>query len=243
MSGHSKWTQIKHKKAVTDIKRGKLFSKLSREIMVAAKTGGSVGQTNVRLRAAIERAHSEGLAKENIERAIMRGSGGTDHTELKEFLFEATSFNGIAIIIEGITDNINRTVAEIKHILNKFGGRMADSGSIQWNFEKIGILETTVEKNLDKTPEEIELAIIESGSRDFFMHDNTWIIETNFTDREKVRSALEQQGITINTSGHDYKPKSTITLNPADYARIEPLLDALDEQDDVQEIYTNIQEQ
>lgn len=241
MSGHSKWSQIKHKKAITDVKRGKIFSKLVREIMIAAKVGGTASESNVHLRAAIERAKAQGLAKDNIERAITRGSGGAQGQEFKEFLYGATGPGGIAILIEGVTDSTNRTVNEIKHVLSKHGGRFTEPGSIQWNFQKVGILEVAVNENNQKTKEGVELACIESGVCDFSFIQDEWIIETEFNQRESVRKQLEEKGIIITSSGHDYKPGNTIILDPHVLAPVEALLDLLTDHDDVQEVYTNMQ--
>ena len=241
MSGHSKWSQIKHKKALTDAKRGKIFSKLVREVMIASKTGGKT-ESNVRLRAAIERAKQMGVPKDNIERAVSRGAGGGTGIEFKEFLYEATGPGGIAILIEGSTDNTNRTVNEIKHLLAEHKGRLADPGSLLWNFEKIGILEISAQQNPGRPKDEIELAFIESGARDFSSIENEWIVETAFNDRDSVRRQLEEKGITVASVSHDYKPGSTIALEPDTAAATETLLDALTDHDDVQEVYTNLAE-
>ncbi len=239
MSGHSKWSQIKHKKAITDVKKGKIFSKLVREVMIASKTGGST-DANVRLRAAIERARNVGVPKDNIDRAVIRGSGTEQGQEFKEFLYEATGPGGLAILIEGITDSTNRSISEIKHLLSTHGGRIAQPGSLLWNFQKVGILEISAEQNPQKSNDDIELALLESGARDFSSADRIWTIETEFTDRERIRKDLEQQGITVHTSTHDYKSGSTIALEPSLSAAAESLLDALTDHDDVQEVYTNL---
>lgn len=243
MSGHSKWSQIKHKKAITDVKKGKNFSRLVREIMIAARTGtgGARSESNVRLRAAIEHARIQGVPKNNIERAIERGSGTNERQEFKEFLYEATGPGGLAILIEGTTDNTNRTINEIKHLLTKNAGRLAEPGSLAWNFEKIGILEITAQQNPQQSKEQIEFAIIESGARDFAALDDEWIIETEFAQRENVRKTLEAKKINIKESGHDYKPANIITLTSADNNTAQTLLGVLNEYDDVQEIYTNLE--
>ncbi|MDP3769444.1 MAG: YebC/PmpR family DNA-binding transcriptional regulator [Candidatus Sungbacteria bacterium] len=242
MSGHSKWAQIKHKKAITDVKKGKVFSRLVREIMVAGRTGpgGASPESNVRLRAAIERARMEGVPKDNIERAIQRGAGTGTGQEFKEFLYEATGPGGFAILIEGMSDNTNRTINEIKHLLVKHAGRLAEPGALVWNFEKIGILEVTAQQNPQQSKETLELIIIESGASDFVALDSEWIIETPFASRESVRKALEAKGVTIKESGHDYKPANTIVLDPADQKAAQTLLDVIAEYDDVQEVYTNL---
>lgn len=242
MSGHSKWAQIKHKKSLTDAKKGQLFSKLVREIMIAARDGGPKPETNFRLRQAIERALSQGLPKDNIERATVRAAGTGENITLQEFLYEATAPDGIAILIEGITDNKNRTLAEIKHILNKHGAKLAESGSLAWNFEKIGSLEITKEENSDKNREEIELAIIEADASDFQYIDGAWLVETSFTEIEKVRQKLEKAGVKIKEASHDYKPRTHLESGQRAKDQIEKLLNELSEHSDVQKIYTNLGE-
>ena len=245
MSGHNRWTQIKHKKAITDAKKGKVFSKLVREVMIASKVGGDSPDTNIRLRAAIERARDSGVSKDNIDRAVARGSGSAQDIEFKEFLYEAIGSGGIAILIEGTSDNTNRSINEIKHIINTHGGRIAEPGSLLWNFQKIGILEVSKEQNPHIAKDDIELIFIEAGARDFFSTDENdkWIIETEFIDRERVRRQLEQKNVVVGVSGHDYKPINTISCDAPSASAAESLIDALAEHDDVQEVYTNIQEE
>lgn len=242
MSGHSKWAQIKHKKASTDAKRGQEFSKLVREITIAAKTGGPKEDSNPRLRAAIERARSIGLPKDNIERAIARAGGGGNDIKLEEFLYEATAPHGLFLLIEGITDSRNRTLVEIKKILTERGAKLANPGSVLWNFEKIGTLEISMSDNQGKNLEYIENSVIDSGARDILSMDEIQVVETKFEECESVRKTLEKHGIKVNTTGHDYKARSTVIPEPAVISSIEPLLDALMEQDDVQEVYTNLKE-
>lgn len=239
MAGHSKWAQVKHKKAITDAKRGQLFSKLIREITVAAREGGPNPASNTRLRAAMERGRSEGLPKDNIERAVERAAGKGEAGDLAEFLYEASAPAGVAILIEGITDSKNRTLAEIKHLLTLHGARLAEAGSLSWNFDKIGMLECRKDA-AGKLAEEIELAIIESGASDFRALDDTWLVETWFTERERVRAELEARGVAVAEASRDYKPRVPITLDSKAREKIEPLLDALADHPDVQEVYTNI---
>lgn len=242
MSGHSKWSQIKHKKGAADAKRGQMFSKLVKEIMMAAREGGVNPDTNMRLRGAMERARSEGLPKDNMERALIRASGKGEESELFEFLYEATAPHGIMILIEGMTDSKNRTRAEIKHLLHERGARLSEQGSLAWNFEKVGTLVCRTPETAGKTKEDIEMAIIESGASDFREDDGVWMAETLFADRERVRTALEARGIAVPETGHDYKPRAPLALGGEARAAIEPLLDALAEHDDVQEVYTNLGE-
>ena len=241
MSGHSKWTQIKHKKAITDAKKGKLFSKMVREITIAAKLGGP-SDSNPRLRGALERARASGLPKDNIERAITKATGGNGAVDLHEFLLEALGPGGIQILIEGITDNTNRTFAEVRHLLSERDARLAEPGSVSWNFEKIGIIALSKNDNAAKSKDEIELAIIESGARDFSSSDEEWIVETDFSESERVRKALEEKGAVIKETGHDFKPKNSATPDEKTLHTLESLLDAITDHDDVQEVYTNLAE-
>lgn len=240
MAGHSHWKQVKHRKGASDAKRGQLFSKLIKEITVAAREGGATPESNARLRAAIERGKQEGLPKDNSERALERAAGKGADGELFEFLYEATAPQGVMILIEGITDSKNRSLAEIKHIVAGHGSRLAEQGSLSWNFERIGTLAAAPAASGEKTQEETELAAIEAGASDVRAEDGMVYIETPFAERERVRAALEHQSITVSESGHDYKPKAAIVLEPDARAALEPLLDALTEHDDVQEVYTNI---
>jgi len=240
MSGHSKWAQIKHKKALTDVKKGKLFSKLAREISLAARIGGPSPEGNTRLKTAVLRAHAFGLPKENIGRAIKRARGG-DEGELQEFLYEASAPGGVSLLIEGITDNKNRSLAEIKRILQDYDAKLADPGSIIWNFEKIGVIELDKEENREKAREEIELAIIESGASDFKELGGMWQAVTSLRDLANTKEGLERQGVRARSAYHDYKAKTEVSLPDEHRQKIEELLEALTEHDDVQEVYTNLE--
>lgn len=241
MSGHSKWSQIKHKKGATDAKRGQLFSKLVKEITIAARSGSADPDANANLRSTMERAHSMGLPKDNIARAIARASGGDERVNLSEVLFEATAPGGIAMIIEGITYSKNRTISEIKHLLDERGGRLAEPGSLIWNFEKKGVLAINEDDNAGKTKDAIEGAIIESGADDFSVEEGVWTIETLFVERESVRKKLESQGIRVQENGHAYLPRTPAAATPEVRRSVNQLIDALLSHDDVQEVYTNIE--
>ncbi len=243
MSGHNKWGQIKHKKAITDAKKGQLFSKLIKEIVVAVKVGGADPKTNTRLRTAMEHAQTVNLSKDNIDRAILRASGEGKEATLTEFLYEASGSGGAAILIEGITDSKNRTVAEIKHLLSEHGGKLAEQGSLLWNFEKIGIISINPARNFSKTKEEIALALIEAGAKDFKIEEEEIIGETLFQEKEHIRMLLEQFGIVVDEIYHNYKALNPVSPSPEDLAKTETLIEALLDHDDVQEIYTNIIQQ
>lgn len=240
MSGHSKWSQIKHKKALTDAKKGILFSKLSKEITVAVKTGGANPDMNTRLRTAMERARSEGMPKDNIDRAIQKVAGNDSDVTLQEFVYEALGPGGCNIIIEGITDNKNRTFNEIKLILSNNGSKIADQGSLLWNFDKIGSIQIDINDNQEKNKDDLINIIIESGASDLQNIDNFFIVETIFTDLDKIRKTIEQYGIKIKNSGHDYKAKTLLELDEQTKNTAEKVLEEIAEQSDVQEVYTNI---
>lgn len=240
MAGHSKWAQIKHKKAITDAKKGRLFSKVIREIMVAARSGAPDPQSNPRLRTALERARAIGLPKDTMERAIERASGEPDAAGLQEFVYEATYKGGVMLVIEGISDNTNRSLAEIRKVLNDRGGKLADPGSVLWNFEKIGVLRLSDKSMGDKPAEEVELVVIEARVKDYLHEESEWVLETEFTQCEKVRRALENQKIVVEESGHAYKPLMTVTLDTLASRVLADLVEALLELDDVQDVYTNV---
>ena len=208
--------------------------------MISVRGGGSDPGTNSRLRSAIERARSSGLSKENIERAIGRASGQNDGGSLYEFLYEATEPFGLKMLIEGITNNKNRSLAEIKQILNKYGSKLADPGSVLWNFDKIGTIDILKEENAHPPKEEAELMIIESGASDFLALDNVWLVETPLSELENVRKRLEEKGFKINEAAYDYKPKLSIEIPKEAGQSVNSLLDELSDHDDIQEVYTNI---
>lgn len=240
MSGHSKWAQIKHKKASSDAKKGNLFSKLAREIAVAAREGGADPSFNARLRVTIERAKSVGLPKDNIARALAKASGPGSGDAFFEFLYEAKGPLGVSILIEGITDNKNRTLGELRRVLLERGAKIADPGSCVWNFEKIGILAGQADAARGVSKEGLELAIIESGAREYEVSDDEFFIETDFTNLAKTRSDLEKRGFNAREQRHFYKPKTEIVLPPDKLKGMSSLLEELSAHDDVQEVYTNV---
>ena len=235
MAGHSHWAQIKHKKAATDAKKSQRFSKVVREISVAALDGVDP-EMNPRLRTAIDRARSEGVQKENIKRAITRSSGSGETANLDEFLIEATAEGGVMLLIEGITDNKNRTLAEIRHLLREYGASIASPGSVVWNFEKIGVIVLSHKENTGKSEDEIELAIIDAGAEDLEKTDSGWTVKTAFSALAAVLVLLHTKGISVTDSRHDYTPRSIAMEHMRSPTA---LLDALDDHNDVQEVYTN----
>ncbi len=238
MAGHSKWAQIKHKKAVVDARKGKLFSKLSREISVAAKLGGGDPEKNPRLRTAIEKAKEANMPSENIKRAIMKGTGELPGTTYEEAIYEGYGPGGVALMIEVLTDNKNRTVSEIRHIMSKHGGSMGEAGCVSWMFEKKGYI--LVEKS-KVSEEELMTVALEAGAEDLKNdpQEENYEIITAPEDLNKVKSAIESAGITVALSEITMLPKNYISLNEKDADQMLRLLEALEDHDDVQNVYAN----
>ena len=242
MSGHSHWAGIKYKKGLADLKRGQAFSKLAREIEIAAREGGDP-DFNPKLRVAIEKAKSLRMPTENIERAIKRGTGELKAEKLEEFLFEAYGPGGIAIIIEGITDNKNRALGEIKQVLSENGGKLVGEGQVKWMFERKGCIALRI-PNLEelriKSKEELELLAIEAGAQDLYWHDEILDVYTKIEDLDKVKGNLEEKGIKIESTSLDWVAKEEIETDEKTKENCQKLFEALDELDSVQEIYSNL---
>lgn len=242
MSGHSHAKTILHKKQITDAKRGKIFSKLAREISVAAREKGGDPEINSKLRLVIEKARQWNLPKDNIERAIKRGTGELAGERLESVLFEAYGPGGIAIIIEGITDNKNRTLGEIKQIFTQNNGKLAGSGSVKWMFERKGCLEVQTGKGgyKDKKKENLELLVIEAGAEDIYWHNDLLDVYTKPEELEKVKKNLEAKGIQTGSTTLDWVAKGQVELDEKSKEVCQKLFEALDENDAVQEIYSNL---
>lgn len=239
MSGHSKWSQIKHKKSITDQKKGALFSKIARELTSAARAGGPDPAANAHLRAAVLHARSFGLPKDNIARAIRRAAGGAGAASASDFLYEAFGPEGVLILIEGITDNKNRSLAEIRKILGDHGAKFSDPGAVLWNFEKRGLVFVRREDSPDATEDQIELAVIDAGARDYEKDGNSWIVETLTGETERVRERLVASGIRTKEPSYGYHAKTQIALSAAGLTALISLTGALSDHDDIQEVYTN----
>ena len=234
MAGHSKWANIKHKKAREDAKRGKIFTKIAREIIVAARLGGGDPDHNPRLRRAIQKAKSYNMPKENIERAIKRGTGELEGTSFEEVIYEGYGPGGVAILIEAITDNRNRTVSEIRTIFTKHGGSLGEAGCVAWMFDKKGMI--TVE-GVDED-RLMEIAI-EAGAEDVREEEGVFQVITAPDELEDVREQLEQRGVTIKEATLTYIPQSTVRVEGEKAEKLIKLLDALENHDDVQNVYAN----
>ncbi|MCK4355284.1 YebC/PmpR family DNA-binding transcriptional regulator [Candidatus Parcubacteria bacterium] len=243
MSGHSHFSSIKHKKAITDAKRGKVFSKLARQILVAAKEKGGDPETNSSLRMVIEKAKELNMPKDNVERAIKKGIGELESEKLEQVTYEAYGPGGIAIMIEGITDNKNRTLSEVKQILNQWQGKLADAGSVKWMFERKGAITIDKDRN-EMSKDDLEMKAIEAGAEDFYWlerEEGDYLdVYTKIEDLETVKKQLENQGIKIESTSLDWAAKETIKLDDKQKNTAEKLFESLDENDAVQEIYSNL---
>lgn len=242
MSGHSHAKKIKHQKAITDQKRGQIFSKMARVISIAAKEGGPNPESNPKLGVAIETAKRLNLPKENIERAIKRGTGEeAENEKLEEVCFEAFGPEGTAVIIEGITDNKNRTLSEIKQILNQYNGKLVGEGAVKWLFEKRGVLSIVPNAQTPaKTNEELELTAIEAGAEDVRWYDEDMEVYTKPEDLGKIKKNLEDKGIKTDSTSLDWVAKEEVFLDENKKASCQKLFDALDESDSVQDVYSNL---
>jgi YebC/PmpR family DNA-binding regulatory protein len=241
MSGHSHWAGIKYKKGLADVKRSKAFSKLAREITVAAREGGGDPATNAKLRLAIERAKFINLPKENIERAIKRGVGELEEVKLESILLEAYGPGGIAIIIEGVTDNKNRALGEIKEILSQNNGKLVGEGGVQWMFERKGCITLRITNQYEYTnKEKLELAVIEAGAEDIYWHNGILDVYTKTEDLEKIKKNLEKKGIKTESATLDWVAKEMVELDEKNKEACQKLFEALDENETVQEIYSNL---
>ncbi|MDD4531123.1 MAG: YebC/PmpR family DNA-binding transcriptional regulator [Candidatus Pacebacteria bacterium] len=237
MSGHSHFHNIKIKKGAEDAKRSKTFSKLSKELSVAAKDGGSDTTFNAKLRSAVEKAKSMNMPADSIDKAIKKGSGELEGFSYEEFLLEAYGPGGTAFIIEGITDNKNRTLGEIKLILTQKGGKYVNEGGIKWMFEKKGVISINAE---GKDREEMEMTAIESGADDVDWDENILYLYTKPEDLENAKKSLEEKKAKIEAANLEWVPKENISVEEEVKEKNQRLFDALDENDDVQNIYTNI---
>jgi YebC/PmpR family DNA-binding regulatory protein len=237
MSGHSKWSSIKHKKGAADAKRGKLFSKLSRAIIVAAKEGGPDPAGNLALQNAIEKARSYSMPKDNIERAIARGSGAdADATSFEQIVYEGYGPSGIALLVEALTDNRNRTASEVRHLFSKHDGNLGATGAVAWLFERQGVI--LVPDSVDE--DELTLAAAEGGADDVTLDGSSYQVTVAPENLSAVREALEGAGIEVESAELTMVPKTTVEVEEEAVARkVLRLVDALEENDDVQDVYAN----
>ena len=236
MAGHSKWAQIKRKKAVTDARRGKLWSKLLKEVSVAARIGGGDPTGNARLRTAVQGARDANVPNDNIDRAIKRGSGQLDGVSYDEVTYEGYGAGGIAII-ETLTDNRNRTVADVRHLFSKHGGNLGENGSVAWMFDKRGLFAIDP-ASLDEEAF-MELAL-EIDAEDMSIEDEVFEIYSRPEDYAAMREALDERGVALAGSQLAMLPQSTVKLDSDDAAKVLRLIEALEDHDDVQHVWSNL---
>ena len=237
MSGHNKWSSIKHKKGATDAKRGKIFTRIVKEIILAAKSGGGDPEMNPRLRTAINTAKESNMPKDNIERAIKRGTGEIEGAAYEEITYEGYGHNGVGIVVDVMTDNRNRSVAEIRHAFSKFGGNMAESGAVSWNFEHKGYFNVPV-TGLDE--DEFMMQALEAGAEDVEKGEEFFEIYTSPTEFHTVVSNMEKAGFPIQNAELTRVPKNTINADEV-ASKLMRLIDFLEDLDDVQKVYANFE--
>ncbi|MFH1480285.1 MAG: YebC/PmpR family DNA-binding transcriptional regulator [Pseudomonadota bacterium] len=236
MSGHSKWASIKHKKGAVDAKRGKVFTKLIKEITVAARMGGGDREGNARLRAAIQAAKAGNMPKENIERAVKKGTGELEGTTYEEANYEAYGPGGVAIMMECLTDNKNRTVAELKHIIDRYGGRLGEPGCVSYLFQKKGLI---VFDKMEAEEEKLLDLALETGAEDVKEEDTEFEVVTVASDFETVKKAFDTAGLTYTFAEVSMIPKNTVRLEGKEAEQMLNLMEALEDNDDISQVYAN----
>ena len=236
MSGHSKWASIKHKKAATDARRGQLFTKLARAISVAAREGGGDPDSNFTLSAAIQKARDYSMPKDSIQRAIDRGTGaGVDGETIERVLYEGYGPSGVAVLVEALTDNRNRTSADLRHIFDKNSGSLGEPGSVAWVFEKRGV----VMVDADRYTEDDLIPAIDAGAEDVAREGDSLKVVCAAEDLAAVRRALEAAGVDIESAQLTMEPKNVVEVGERDARAVMRLMDALDEHDDVEAVHAN----
>ena len=237
MSGHSKWSTIKHKKAATDAKRGKLFTRLAREITLAAREGGGNPDVNFSLRLAVDKAKSANMPKDNIERAIKRGTGELKGEELSEVTYEGYAPNGVALLLQVVTDNKNRAVANVRRIITRQGGTLADAGAVAWQFDRKGYIGIAPDGVDQDTLFEVA---VEAGAEDVVFGDDLIEVYAELENFQAVRQALQEAGIRFEAAELAMIPKTTMELGEKETLQVMGVIEALEELDDVQQVYSNL---
>ena len=237
MSGHSKWHSIRHKKGATDAKRGKIFSRLNKELMVAARMGGGDPSANPRLRQAIANAKSENMPKDNIERAIKKGTGELEGINYEEYMYEGYAPGGVALLIEVMTDNKNRAAADIRYVFNKRGGSLGEAGCVAWMFEKKGLI--IFEQNQVAEDEVLEVAL-EAGADDVITTEDQYEVHTELSAFESVKQAFDDQELRYTMAEITMMPQNTVNIDDESVAaQVLKLMEAIEDADDVQKVYAN----
>jgi YebC/PmpR family DNA-binding regulatory protein len=236
MAGHSKWANIKHRKGKQDAKRGKVFTKLIKEITVAARMGGGDADSNPRLRLAVDKALSANMTKDTITRAVKRGAGDQNGAEMFEMVYEGYATNGVAVVVECLTDNKNRTVADVRHAFSKFGGNLGTDGSVSYMFEKIGVISLQPGYEEDAVFE----AALNAGAEEVILEDDgSMIVQTTPEDLLKVKQALEAANFVVTDASATRMADLRVPLDEEQAEKLDRMLDMLEDNDDVQDVYTN----
>jgi len=238
MSGHSKWSSIKHKKGAADAKRGQLFSKLSRAIMVAAKEGGPDPTGNLALQNAIEKARSYSMPKDNIERAIAKGAGGdAEGANFETVVYEGYGPDGVAVLVEAVTDNRNRTASEVRHVFSRHGGNLGTTGAVAWQFDRRGVV-LVAASGVDE--DELVLVAADAGADDVELDGSSYVVSSAPEATSTVRGALEGAGFAVESAELAMIPKTTVAIvDEATARRVMKLVESLEETEDVQDVYAN----
>lgn len=237
MSGHSKWANIKHKKGKADAARGAATTKISREITTAVRLGGADPTGNMRLKLALQKARENNIPKDNIQRAIQKGQGALEGASYEEVTYEGYGTAGVALLVEAMTDNRNRTAAEMRHIFSKHGGNMGESGCVSWMFHKKGLV--LIDKAPELSEEDLLAIVLEAGAEDMDSEGEQYEVTCAPDDFEGLLNAMEKAGIKWDSAEISMIPETTIALDGDDAAKLMRLVDALEEQDDVQNVYGN----
>jgi YebC/PmpR family DNA-binding regulatory protein len=238
MAGHSKWANIKHKKGAADAKRGKVFTKIAREVTISARLSGGDPASNPRLRLAIQSARAVNMPSENIKRAIQKGTGSLEGQQLEDMMFEGYGPGGIALLIECVSDNRNRAVADIRRILSRNNGSMAEAGAVAWNFTRKTVI--SVDRG-DRSEEDVLMAVMDAGAEDVKASDESYDVYAPIDSFEPVRNALEESGFTVTAANLEFVPNQTLELAGADAVAALKLLEMLDDYDDAQNVYSNLE--
>lgn len=236
MSGHSKWATIKRKKGALDAKRGQMFTRLIKEITIAARQGGGDINGNPRLRLAVDNAKSANMPADNIERAIKKATGELEGVTYTEITYEGYASAGVAVMVECATDNKNRTVAEVRHILTKYGGSMGESGSVAWMFDRKGVI--TIHRE-GKTEDDMMEIVLDAGADDLQTEEEFFIVSTTLESFETVRKAVVEKGLKVENASLQWVAKNNIDVAGDDAERVGKLIDGLEDCDDVQNVYSN----
>ncbi len=238
MSGHSKWANIKHKKAKVDAQRGKLYTKIAKEIIMAAKQGGGDPEANFALRMAVDKARAANLPNENINRAIQRGVGAQDGDNFESFSYEGYGPGGVAVIVDLLSDNRNRTASDIRHLFSKNGGNMGETGCVSYMFDRKGVILIDREVEM-RSEDDMLLVVLEAGAEDLQIEEDSFQVITAPDELEAVRRSLQQQGVAIESAELSMLPQTMVAVEGEAAEKALKLLNALEEHDDVQNVYTN----